>query len=60
MSKNEDSLDVLLDNFVNKTSLKNLYVLFINRVAREIICLIASVSPSVRLSVNIWGRLAKC
>ena len=26
MSKNEDSLDILLDNFVNKPSVKNLYV----------------------------------
>ncbi len=28
MSKNEDSVDILLDNFVNKLFFKNLYVLF--------------------------------
>ena len=29
MAKNEDSLDVLLDNFVNKPSFNNLYVAFL-------------------------------
>ncbi len=34
ISKNKDSLGVLLNNFVNKPSFKNLYVLFLRMVHR--------------------------
>ncbi len=36
MSKNEDSLGVLLDNFVNKPSFKNQYVLFFEEWSIEV------------------------
>ncbi len=57
---------------LNQASVRNVIPIFIDCEAREIICLVASVRPSVRLFVcvftlcaccgvvDIWARRAEC